>query len=133
VSRKPSFSDLLSTEEIKSIRSSLRDASELLSRYNDTLVFSRCHECLENFLHLYDSMDPASVGDGPAGADDQRMVRPGPGTNTPRQSGDASGFETLATGTGHNAQYDFASFGIDGFTGPIMPEFGNLDWGGSLG
>jgi hypothetical protein len=133
VSTKPSFSDLLSTDEIKTIRSSLRDASELLSRYNDTLVISRCHDCLENFLHLYDSIDPSSVADRTAGAPDQRMVRPVPGSDMPHQGGDASGFETLATGRVHEAQYDFASFDIDGITGPVMPEFGNLGWGGSLG
>ncbi|OIW25653.1 hypothetical protein CONLIGDRAFT_663373 [Coniochaeta ligniaria NRRL 30616] len=112
VSTKSGFSDLLSADEIKTIRSSLRDAGELLSRYNDTLVISRCHECLENFLHLYDLIDPIRPGQG--------------GENGP-------GFGALATGVFHDARYGFASFDVDSFNRPGMPEFGNFDWGGSLG
>lgn len=131
VTTKSGFSDLLCADEVKMVRSSLRDAVELLSRYNDTLVISRCHECLENFLHCYDLMDPQRVRDGVS--DVQDMAGPGSGTDKPGQVGNGPGFGTPATGLFHDARYDFASLDVDSFNRPVIPEFHNFDWGGSLG
>ncbi|EGO59757.1 hypothetical protein NEUTE1DRAFT_39966 [Neurospora tetrasperma FGSC 2508] len=52
---KPSFSDLLSDSELTTVRSALSDAVDLLSRFGEnSLVISRCHDCLVNFLRAYD-------------------------------------------------------------------------------
>ncbi|KAL0471615.1 fungal-specific transcription factor domain-containing protein [Neurospora intermedia] len=52
---KPSFSDLLSDSELTTVRSTLSDAVDLLSRFGEnSLVISRCHDCLVNFLRAYD-------------------------------------------------------------------------------
>ncbi|KAK3337916.1 fungal-specific transcription factor domain-containing protein [Neurospora tetraspora] len=53
---KPSFSDLLSKSELITVRSALNDAVDLLSRFSESLVISRCHDCLVNFLRAYDSV-----------------------------------------------------------------------------
>ncbi|KAB5522897.1 fungal-specific transcription factor domain-containing protein [Coniochaeta sp. 2T2.1] len=129
VSTKSPFSDLLSADEIRSVRSSLGDASELLSRFTDTLVISRCHDCLENFLHLYDQLD-ALRGEA---AVTSYTAEPAPDSGEASQAGDgASGFGTLPTGAFHDPRYDFASFDMDTFNRPVL-EFSNFDWGGSLG
>ncbi|KAK3491841.1 fungal-specific transcription factor domain-containing protein [Neurospora crassa] len=52
---KPSFSDLLSDSELTTVRSALSGAVDLLSRFGEnSLVISRCHDCLVNFLRAYD-------------------------------------------------------------------------------
>ncbi|KAK1783149.1 fungal-specific transcription factor domain-containing protein [Copromyces sp. CBS 386.78] len=56
----PTFSDLLSESELITVRSALGDAVDLLSRFGESLVISRCHDCLVNFLRAYDSVKVSS-------------------------------------------------------------------------
>ncbi|KAK3953470.1 fungal-specific transcription factor domain-containing protein [Pseudoneurospora amorphoporcata] len=56
----PTFSGLLSESELITVRSALGNAVDLLSRFGESLVISRCHDCLVNFLMAYDSVKVSS-------------------------------------------------------------------------
>ncbi|KAK3398241.1 hypothetical protein B0T20DRAFT_461003 [Sordaria brevicollis] len=50
-------------EELTAVRIALTDAVDLLSRSSESLVISRCHDCLVGFLRAYDSVVTSSSGE----------------------------------------------------------------------
>lgn len=135
--RSEFFSDLLSEEELAVVRSALSDAADLLSRSSGSLVISRCHDCLVNFLRAYDSvvapeqqsethstavqnnhnLHASSTGTSASASIDNTMPPPqghgqGQGHRQDHVSGDGHGGGGVSSGYGFPIAHD-----VDYFTG----------------
>ncbi|KIW33131.1 uncharacterized protein PV07_00002 [Cladophialophora immunda] len=76
LSTKAPFAGLLASEDISRIRTGLNDAGQVFLRLdNNNPIISRCRECLESFIELYDSLSSPSASRGTLGLQDSNTSK----------------------------------------------------------